>query len=94
MNKDDKARVKEFCALARHIFCHANPFNDEMIQAIVKDLFVSEHRTNQQCIFKNMIMPVLKSYAERDSFDDRNKATVDFCHKIKDVMDDTYFPYI
>lgn len=94
MTKEDKARVKEFCALARHIFYHSNAQNEEMTQAIVKDLFITEHRTIQQCLFKNMVMPILKSYAERDSFDDRNKATVDFCNKIKDVIDDTYFPYI
>ena len=66
---------------------------DEDLSEMIADLLSKEHRTIQQTFVK-VIYHGLVQYGERHEtyYDDRNKASVEFCLKLKPM--DVYFPFI
>lgn len=65
--------------------------DSETISKIFASVLISEHRTNQQLIIKN-IFNALKIYAENAGTDDRNKSSVEWAKSATEK--ETYFPYI
>ncbi|MCD6435272.1 MAG: hypothetical protein J7L15_02630 [Clostridiales bacterium] len=81
-------------------FCKAlniMSFDTEVKEGFV-DVISSAHRTSQQGVMR-VVMSLIEVWAQAADlghFDDRNKATVQFCKKIKDLADseNAYFPLI
>lgn len=59
------------------------------------DEFHRLHRTLQQGLFREIIIPLIKDTARREHWDLRNEDTVMLCRKIVEALgDDTYLRYI
>lgn len=82
--------------IAEHIMTEVNHFcNTEK----VAEYMIREHRTLQQT-FTKLCVDWLKTLAEVQYYDDRNKASVEFAKslmsvpEVKELLDETRFPMI
>ncbi len=101
--KDIRTLEKEYYGKGQRIAAELSSslnsfsFQDELKKGFI-DALMREHRTLQQSTMK-VFYEVIMAWAERKesgNFDERNKATVEFCKKIKDTFEkeDIYFPFI
>jgi archaellin len=88
---DTNNQLIEWLQLTNKLF--ANNSNVDINNQLI-NLLNKEHRTIQQLLFKNLIMTILKHYSNCDRFDDRNKATIEFCKSINQSINNAQFPYI
>ena len=59
------------------------------------DEFRRLHRTLQQSLFREVLIPLIRDTAERESWDLRNEDTVKLCRRIVEALgDDVYLRYI
>lgn len=65
--------------------------NSEVSSKVLAYALISEHRTNQQVIIKNLFS-ALKFYSEHAGSDDRNENAVEWAKSATEK--ETYFPYI
>ena len=64
--------------------------------ALLAELLVNDHRTLQQGIMRDLIVPLLKLWSEdfeAGRFDARNEATVKFAHQVISLPE-MAFPFI
>lgn len=52
------------------------------------------HPTLQQCLMRGFIVPLIKSLADIEYTDDRNRGTVRMCKKILPILSDESLPFI
>jgi hypothetical protein len=68
----------------------------EVGEAIV-DVIDSQHRTLQQAFMRNVMVPIIQSFAKRYGngfYDLRNEATVKACIELNEVLGKHGFPFI
>jgi hypothetical protein len=90
----DKAEQDRIYAFVAAMVSVAN--NKEESELFVRLMTTSEHRTNQQTFFRNILFPIMTTHKDKhsDQYDLRNAATVHFCQRIENELDTTGFPYI
>ena len=93
MKKENKDKLDKWYNLTMDLFANNNLDLPEVKKDLV-DKVSREHRTNQQLIFKNLVIELIKHHGSMDSFDLRNESTVKFCKDVKPILADYVFPYI
>jgi hypothetical protein len=83
--------------LANDIEKFVNSFNCK--NKILVGQLVKMHKTLKQSFMREIIMEFIKAEAEnykKGYYDDRNKATAEFCNKIMELAEkeNTHFPFI
>ena len=93
MHKDAHEKGKE---VAKNLTDALNSmsFQEDVMEGFAEGM-TQQHRTLQQLSMGAIYKVILKwaEMAENGRFDDRNKATVELCKKIKD-LGEAYFPFI
>jgi hypothetical protein len=92
---EDKEAVQEaFRTIIDKINCMG--FEKVVGEAVIEEL-QRTHRTLHQRIFADVIVPVIKHYAQtgRDGFcDDRNRASCEKAQELEALLEDAAFPFI
>ena len=93
MKKENKDKLDQWYNLTMDLFANNNLDLPEVKKDLV-DKVSREHRTNQQLIFKNLVIELITLHGSMESFDLRNESTVKFCRDVKPILADYVFPYI
>lgn len=83
-----------FNTISRNLNCMGRDF---YLGAGFMDKLNCEHPTLQQQLFKRLVIPMIKFWAERYEnkwYDARSEATCKACHEIWRILKEKHFPFI
>lgn len=93
--EQSKQKVKEAVSVIfRELNCMG--YEGDVGEAVVEHI-EREHRTLQQAFFRNVLAPVIKSFADRYNegyYDLRNEASCELANKLKPIIEKSPLPFI
>ena len=95
VTNENKKRIEK---IFNELFNEVNYIgNEENVIDALKTVLQNQHRTLQQSFFRYVIVPSIKSFADKkrnNMFDLRNEASCELAEKLEPIVKDSHLPFI